>query len=147
MATKRIAHKTRQDVDLSKPLNAFEVAKVEDGKCFGRMWDPSTDECQSCADSEICGILKERAVKKMAKAVEDEKGPFLDLAAMHKVTDSHISELLTASPVQWTAEALVKELLRMARTSDRKSAIERIKRYKATGLIKIKSGIIEWQGE
>lgn len=148
MGTKRTPHKVKENaVDLSKPFNQFEVAKVEEGNCFGQMWDPSNEACQTCADIEVCGILFEKGVKKRAAVVEKDKGPFLDEARMHKISAGEISKWIQDTPVELTTEDLIEELLTRAKSKDRPSAIEWIKRFKTTGLITIKSGIIEWQGK
>ena len=142
----RRAHRTKMEVDLTKPLDLSTV-KADDGSCFGKMFDPRTDECQSCADSDVCCILYERIVKKKVRSVEEEKGPFLDTAGMHRVTDEMISAFIRKHKKGMSTESLVDKLLEMAGISDTVSAVERIKRYKLTGLIRIKNGIVNWIGD
>lgn len=54
-------------------LQPFDVMKFgsEDDPCFGKHYDLSTDECQSCGDQEICGISFMGRLKR--KRIEAEK--------------------------------------------------------------------------
>lgn len=143
---KRTPHKDRMKVDLSKPLDLSTI-NVDDGTCFGKGWDPKDNACQGCADNDVCCIVKERAVAAKAKEVEKEEGPFLDRAGMHYVTDEQIKNFVIAHRKGLTTESLIEGLFKIARTKDRPSAIERIKRFKATGLIKITEGIVKYTGK
>ncbi len=147
---KRIPHKEKLAVELNKPLDLSTV-KADDGTCFGKMWDPSTEECQGCADSDVCGILKERTVKSTATQVDDDEGPFLDTAGMHRLIDQDITlwikKAIRAGDGELSSAELVDGVMQLGGTRDRQSAIERIKRYKATGVITIKQGQVKWIGK
>lgn len=144
---KREPHRKKiMKVDLSKPLDLSTVS-VDDGTCFGKMWDLGERECQGCASSDLCGIVFESGTLKPAVEKMDEAhGPFLDQAAMQRVTDATISKKLKKEG-SMTVDVLIAFLLDEANSDDRPSAIERIKRYKATGLIRISQGIAHWTGK
>lgn len=145
MSIERIPHKKSLGLDMTKPLDLSTV-KTDDGTCFGKLWDPRKEACQQCADSDVCCILREQWVKKKAAELEQEAGPFLDGARMHKVTDNALDKLVKKhAPMD--VDDLVAEVMRLGNIKDRPTAIERIRRYKTTGHIKIKDGTVKWLGE
>lgn len=144
---KRKPHDKPMGVDLSKPLDLSTV-KTNDGTCFGVMWDPRENDCQGCADRDVCCVVKEMLVVKgkVENAQDDMPAKPLDRARMHLVTDDMISAFVRKHKKSMSTATLIDEVMNLGMTSDRPSAIERIKRYKATGLILIKKGIVEWLG-
>lgn len=145
MSIERTPHKKSLGLDLTKPLDLSTV-KTDDGTCFGKMWDPRKEACQQCADSDVCCILKEQLVKKKVTDLEKKDGPYLDEARMHRVTDTALDKFIKKH-VPMGVDDLVTEVMRLGNIKDRPTAIERIKRYKNTGHIKIKDGQVKWLGE
>ncbi len=143
---KRTPHKKSMGLDLTKPLDLSTV-KTDDGTCFGKLWDPSKEPCQQCADNDVCCILKEQLVKGKVTQKEEDEGPYLDRATMHELTDNAISRVIKKHKDRLTTDMLVEELMALANIKDRPTVIERIKRYKTTGNIKIKDGVVKWLGE
>lgn len=129
-------------LDLTKPIDMSTV-QVTDGDCFGSEWDPSTDECKLCADSDVCCILKERVVKRLA----DKAAPnlTLDLARMHKVTDKEIDNVVHDAGGSLPLSEFIDAVMTLGITADRPSAVERIKRYKLTGHVSIKDNVVTWK--
>ena len=143
---RRDPHEKSMGLDLSKPLD-LSVVKVDDGTCFGKMWDPRENDCQICADRDICCAVKEMLVVKGRSAELDAGAPKrLDRARMHLVTDEMISAFIRKHKKSMSSSTLIEEVMRMGNTDDRPSAIERLKRYKSTGLIKIVQGVVQWLG-
>ena len=131
---------------MAKPLDLSTV-RVDDGTCFGKMWDPRENDCQVCADRDVCCAVKEMLVVKGKSAETDSTSPKrLDRARMHLVTDDMISSFIRKHKKSMTTPTLIEEVMRMGNTEDRPSAIERLKRYKSSGLIRIVKGAVQWLG-
>lgn len=57
--------------DLSKPFDFTKIGTEDD--CFGKLWDPSTDECSICGDCELCAIKQSQTNRKKRAELEEAK--------------------------------------------------------------------------
>lgn len=120
------------EANLTTLLDPKELMTDNPEDCFGKAWDPQDKDCAICHDVEICGIVKQEAIKKRVKKVEKEKGPMLDQTAFEKVPQ----EKIVAGLTEWandgepaTYEELSEQIGKLARTKDEVAIREYIKRF------------------
>lgn len=111
-------------VDLTRPVDLDTLPDT--GDCFGKEWDPRTKECAACADSELCGLMIERKVKKKADQVAADKGPFLDLADFSGIDDIKLLERLGTGMTKDQVIAVVSE---MSRCPDEEAVVQWLLRF------------------
>jgi hypothetical protein len=85
--SKRITPKKAQ-----KPLDVSMIG-TEDDPCFGKLYEPATEECHGCGDSELCAIVHMHNLDKRRKKIE-KKQKFKDLEpAASKITFMSLTKL------------------------------------------------------
>jgi len=130
------------NVDLRIPINKEAIMKEAKG-CFGMLWDLRTSECSKCADRDVCGILfNDNVVKPTTEKIQEESGSiFLDLTDFEEVTPEKIIKYVVSG--ETTTQDLIAHVGALAQTSDRKAAIEFLKRFiTSTPNIYTKEGIV-----
>ncbi len=121
------------DPDLSKPLPLIQT----DGSCFGKEWDLGTNDCQYCADNEVCGILFAKLVKSKVADLEAEQ-TFLDQTDFSLVNKK---ELLKGINGMSTGH-LMQYIKLASNSTDEVAIVEWIKRFvKETEGLSIKKGV------
>jgi hypothetical protein len=124
------------DHDLSKPLPPIKT----DDSCFGKEWDLATNDCQYCADNEVCGILFSKLVKAKVETIEADK-IFLDQTDFTLINKK---ELLKAINGMSTGH-LMKYIQLTTKSTDEVAIVEWIKRFvKETEGLSIKGGICHY---
>lgn len=106
MATRKPRKKLSKKLNTLVPISnvTLEQLGTADDPCFGKLFDPKTDECSRCGDSEICAIkmmqnnnLKRAEVeaKHKFKDIEEEKDPLkADPLIIKKMVRRRIKELI-----------------------------------------------------
>lgn len=106
MATRKPRKKLSKKLNTLVPISnvTLEQLGTADDPCFGKLFDPKTDECSRCGDSEICAIkmmqnnnLKRAEVeaKHKFKDIEEEKDPLkADPLVIKKMVRRRIKELI-----------------------------------------------------
>lgn len=106
MATRKPRKKLSKKLDLVSPVSniTLEQLGTADDPCFGKLFDPKTDECSRCGDSEICAIrmmqnntLKRASVegKSKFKDIEEKNDPLkADPIVIKKMVRRRIKELM-----------------------------------------------------
>lgn len=76
--SKRKARKETKEVNFLKPIDITAFGTDSD-PCFGKLYNPSTEECRRCGDSELCAVIfaqkmkKERTKEKATTRFKDEE--------------------------------------------------------------------------
>lgn len=142
MDTRTPAKEKSIDVDLTKPINQIEVMEKVKQSCFGKMWDVTTKECNSCADRDTCGIIMRGTVDKKAEEISKKLGAtFLDESMFHRITEESIKSFVI-NGVTSTTE-LLEWVKTTANTSDEVAVLETTKRFiKEHEFIYTKDGIV-----
>lgn len=124
------------DPDLSKPIPNIKT----DDTCFGKEWDLATNDCQYCADNEVCGILFSKLVKSKVAELEAEK-TFLDQTDFSLINKK---ELLKGIDGMTTGH-LMKYIQLATHSTDEVAIVEWIKRFvKETEGLSIKKGVCSY---
>lgn len=76
MSKKKDKRKPRQtdqtEVDFTKPIIGIEKFGTANDPCFGKLYDPRTDECSRCGDCELCSIALGQMNHKLRDKTEAE---------------------------------------------------------------------------
>lgn len=124
------------DPDLSKPIPNIPTNDT----CFGKEWDLATNDCQYCADNEVCGILFSKLVKSKVEELEAEK-TFLDQTDFSLINKK---ELLKGIDGMTTGH-LMKYIQLATNSTDEVAIVEWIKRFvKETEGLSIKKGVCSY---
>ena len=127
-------------VDLTKPIPPDLTGKHD---CFGVLWDIAETACLSCADRDTCGIVFTGNLAKNAKEIEKELGvKFLDEADWTRVNDYRLRKFVKFG--QTTTGQLIEHILFLARSSDRKAAVQKATEWiKGQEDVYTESGIVQ----
>lgn len=137
----RVVRQSKTEVDLLVPISQVTLPPVEEGDCFGKMWDIKHTQCQVCADSEICGILFSEKVADREAEIEKENNKFLDSSDWAGLEQTDLRIWLAAKTR--SVEDFLDYILVKANTTDETAAVEYIKRFVAANdNISIKKGQI-----
>jgi hypothetical protein len=100
---KRIPRKDLiKTTDLTIPVNV-EMLGGKDDPCFGKHFNPATEECQRCGDSEICCIVlgqmntvNRKFIEKehSFKDLEEDSIPDIDKKVIRKKIKARIREII-----------------------------------------------------
>lgn len=58
--------------DAQKPID-ISVIGTEDDPCFGKLYEPVTEECSGCGDSELCAIVHMHTLDSTRTKIEKKK--------------------------------------------------------------------------
>ncbi len=128
----REAHKNKIiELDLLVPVDLSKVKELmKEDKCFGKEWNPQTNECSVCASSEICGILTGVNLKEEQKKL----GTFLDEVNLKidwgKLTN--VVKKYQGHNTPMTVSELYGYVKRKTKSKDKKLLIALIKKYIAS---------------
>jgi hypothetical protein len=124
------------DPDLSKPLPMIQT----DGSCFGKEWDLGTNDCQYCADNEVCGILFAKLVKSKVADLEAEQ-TFLDQTDFSLVNKEQLLKGINGM----STGHLMQYIKLASNSTDEVAIVEWIKRFvKETEGLSIKGGVCHY---
>mgnify|MGYP003522162535 CR=1 FL=1 len=91
---KRKRQKKGPSVDLDKPvtLSSVDVSLIgTDEDCFGKMHEPTDNECRMCGDASLCLIMQGQLNRNKRLAIE-EKSEFRDIKPKKKLVKSKTSK-------------------------------------------------------
>jgi|SRR5882757_2055996 len=119
MATRKPRKKLSKKFDVLVPVSNITLEQLgsPDDPCFGKLFDPKTDECSRCGDSELCAIrmqhlntLKRAGIEANSKFkdMEEEKDPIkADPLVIKKMVRSRIKELMK---LKWKDEKIIADV-------------------------------------
>ena len=76
---------TKKKPDMSIPI-PMELLGSDEDPCFGKLFDPRTNECQRCGDSEICAIAMGQKNHLLREKVESKQS-FKDMEETKIITN------------------------------------------------------------
>jgi hypothetical protein len=128
--------------DFTVPIDTSQFKPSPDD-CFGKEYNPTAIECSGCADNEVCAIILGKSLPKRAKEIQAE--PYLDEADMTLVTDELLTKFCKKNNGK-EVSLLVNYVMETSKFYDTKAATIRIKEFKELGFLKVKGGLIVWNG-
>lgn len=108
MATRKPRKKLSKKLDTLAPISniTLEQLGTAEDPCFGKLFEPRTDECSRCGDSEICAI----------KTMQNNNLRRAEIEAKHKFKDlEEIKDPLKADPIviKKMVRKRIKELIKL----------------------------------
>jgi len=74
-----------------RPIHIQDLGDPEKDPCFGKHYDLTAVECQSCGDSEYCAVVLAQRLRS-ERTLEEKKGRRLDLEMGDQIRESDIKK-------------------------------------------------------
>jgi hypothetical protein len=113
MATRKKRDKASKGINYLEPFDVTKLGSDAD-PCFGKLYDPTVDECKACGDCELCSVVMNQKTE-ISRKREEKKARFLDVeetALQNKPINIIYARLKRAAGKFVTIEKLKQELNR-----------------------------------
>lgn len=95
-----------KNANLLVPFNIEKIGNADD-PCFGKLYEPSTEECSRCGDNEICAIATmQRNALKRAKI--EANGNFKDME------EADLKSVVTKKELRLQVKARIREIVKLS---------------------------------
>lgn len=118
---------TMSDNEFQKPLDISTIG-TDDDPCFGKLFEPATEECSGCGESELCAVVcmhyngtQRKAIAKKQKFKDQkpsaETESFMAFDDYQKIVEKYVkkntpvtfTKILSAMNKKYNSEELLPE--------------------------------------